>query len=132
MSESLAVGMQVLARYMAEYSYENWSTFAWGSMTSLDGDMVLIVNNEPYEDHALLRDKELNEFRSRFQAKGVREVAYAEYPEQGIDEGFSYALVLKGTRGWVDQLFDWYESILVNSSANFDPRPWKRSDNQSA
>lgn len=57
--------------------------------------VVSYLNNNSYKKSPTLRDSETDRFRQRFAQLGYREVAYAEYPQSGPDEGYSFVLLMK-------------------------------------
>jgi hypothetical protein len=56
--------------------------------------LCVVYNNHPYKGCPTRRDKELAEFRAWLADMGVDELAYAEHPDRGPHEGYSYALLL--------------------------------------
>ncbi len=78
----------------AHDAHENWFWSRRGSWYFEDLDVVVLYNNNPYDGQPTLRDEELAEFRERLRAAGIKELAYATYPENG----YSYAMVVDAGR----------------------------------
>jgi hypothetical protein len=84
----------------------------------LDGyDVCVIYNNNPYARKLIRRDQELEEFR-RWVADHphqVAELAYAEYPNRGAGEGYSYALLIQCDPGWTGDVEEQYQAARARS-----------------
>ena len=78
-----------------EYFYSRRGTHRFFDDVGEEGESVLCVyNNNPYARFPSLRDDETNRFRERLRSEGIREIAYATYPELGEDAGYSYAMLI--------------------------------------
>lgn len=75
--------------------------------------LCVVFNNHPSEGTATRRDKELNEFRAWLADMGVDELAYAEHPDRGPDEGYSYALLLWCVPGSEPHVEGQYLTIIL-------------------
>ena len=62
------------------------------------------------------------EFRGWLADKDAAELAYAEYPDRGADEGYSYALLLECDPCRVDDLWEQYRAVTLKCF-NDMPRP---------
>jgi transcriptional regulator with XRE-family HTH domain len=59
-----------------------------------DVDKLCVFNNNPYANHPDQRDRETAAFRDWLGANGIKELAYATYPQTGVDAGYTYAMIL--------------------------------------
>ncbi|QDU21010.1 hypothetical protein [Urbifossiella limnaea] len=87
----------------------------------LGGDDVCVVyNNNPYQQKLTRRDQELGEVRRWLadNADEVAELAYAEYPDLGRDEGYTYALLLRCDPGFVGEVAEQYQAATDRSLAD--------------
>jgi hypothetical protein len=87
----------------------------------LGGDDVCVVyNNNPYRLKLTRRDQELGEVRRWLadNAHEVTELAYAEYPDRGQDEGYTYALLLRCDPGFVGEVEEQYQAATDRSLAD--------------
>ncbi len=60
------------------------------------GDSFYIFNNCPPRRGMIEREQELNRIREEAAKLGIRELGYGEYPNQGVDEGYSYVIIFAG------------------------------------
>lgn len=74
--------------------------------------LCVVFNNHPDAGMPTRRDKELNEFRAWLADVGVEELAYAEHPDRGPNEGHSYALLLWCVPGSEPHVAGQYLSII--------------------
>ncbi len=70
-------------------------------------------NNQPHEGFPTRRDRELNEFRAWLVDVGVEELAYAEHPDRGPYEGYTYALLLWCVPGSEPHVGGQYRAIIL-------------------
>lgn len=103
----------------AHHAHTNWFASRRGSWYFEDLDVVVLYNNNPYAGHPTLRDEELAEFRERLRAEGIKELAYATYPECG----YSYALVVDAGRDRETFLGDLMLEITIKTIANMPSDP---------
>jgi hypothetical protein len=69
-----------------------------------EDDVLVIFNNNPFVGCAIARDWEVGELRKLLAEAGIKELGYAEYPDTGQDEGYSFAMVVDATRDQEDQV----------------------------
>lgn len=84
-----------------ECAYDSFEEcFATPRMISCISDgVVAVCNNRPYAGFPDLRDQELAWIRERLSKAGIRELAFANFPEPGHRvAGYTYALLLKASR----------------------------------
>lgn len=90
----------------------------------LGGDCLCVVyNNNPYAGMSIRRDQGLEQYRKWLAGEDAAELAYAEYPDRGKDEGYSYALLLQCDPDCVDDLWEQYRAITLKSLADMPPPP---------
>lgn len=92
--------------------------------------LCVAFNNNPYAGLPTRRAEELNEYRGWLAEMGVGELGYAEHPERGRDEGYSYALLLGCVDGSESVAAGQYEAAGLRSLAQM-PRPahgWTRPE----
>lgn len=88
----------------------------------LGGDSLLVVyNNNPYKGMPTLRDRELEQYRRWLASEEAAVLAYAEHPDRGKDEGYTYALLLQCDPGCVDALREQYRAIALKSLTEMPP-----------
>lgn len=75
--------------------------------------LCVVYNNNPYAGMPTRRDKELEEYRVWLADMGVDELAYAEHPDRGRDEGYSYALLLWCVAGSEPYVEEQYRAITL-------------------
>jgi len=111
----------LMARAAAETAHEKDFESRWGFRVLehvLGRDhLCVIFNNNPYKAMPTLRAKELEEYRDWLAEVGVDELAYAEYPERGEDEGCSYALLLWCVDGSQSYVEEKYRAVTLKSMA---------------
>lgn len=78
--------------------------------------LCVVYNNNPYAGMPTRRDKELEEYRAWLADMGVDELAYAEHPDRGRDEGYSYALLLGCVAGSESYIEEQYWAITLKGS----------------
>jgi hypothetical protein len=83
--------------------------------------LCVAYNNNPYAGLPTRRDKELKEYRGWLAEMGVDELGYAEHPDLGRDEGYSYALLLGCVDGSESVASGQYEAAWLRSLAQM---PW--------
>ena len=83
------------------------------------GTLFVIFNNNPHDGMFTLRDGQLARFRAWVTGVGGRELAYAEYPDRGEDEGYSYALLVECDAG--EDPWAVYYDIIFNSFSTMPP-----------
>jgi hypothetical protein len=83
-----------------------------------DGYTVCVIyDNNFYKDKVTRRDQALAEFR-RWVADNpyqVGELAFAEYPDRGKDEGYSYALVINCEPAYAETVEEQYRAATQRS-----------------
>lgn len=57
-------------------------------------DMCYVANSSPAKNDALLRDRQLANFRILLSTLDVEELAYAEFPQTGQEEGYTYVMLI--------------------------------------
>jgi hypothetical protein len=88
----------------------------------LGGDCLCVVyNNNPYAGMSIRRDQELKQYRRWLAGEDAVELAYAEHPGRGKDEGYSYALLLRCDPAYVGDLWEQYRAITLKSLTDMPP-----------
>jgi hypothetical protein len=85
---------QVVASQHARRALEHDMDVRFGTRYVADR-VFCFFNNNSFRDKPSRGDEQRQAFRRLLEAEGLAELAYAEYPEQGKDEGYSYAMILK-------------------------------------
>jgi hypothetical protein len=104
------IDWNALALALARNANENNFHAHWGYCDLEDVGKSCVYNNRGDTD---TRREHLAEFRRRMEAKGIRELGFASYPEQGEDAGFTFAMILDcGPAGltWAEDV--WEEMFL--------------------
>jgi hypothetical protein len=86
-----------------------------------EDDVLVIFNNNPFAGRAIARDWEVEELRKLLAGAGIKELAYAEYPETGEDEGYSFAMVVDATRDQEDQVAEITEQAAMAAMRRMEP-----------
>lgn len=80
---------------------------------------LVIFNNNPYRIEPLSkqtrRDEETATFRQWLKKEGIKELAYATYPETGEEAGYTYAMLLDAGKDRQADVMDAMMAILVES-----------------
>jgi hypothetical protein len=100
-----------LARACAKDAHENYFPSRRGIWYFADVDKLCIYNNNPYAGHPQLRDEETAAIREWLAAKGIRELAYATYP----DAGYTYAIIIDASEDMEDEIVEGCEEIVGQS-----------------
>ena len=86
-----------------------------------EDDVLVIFNNNPFAGHAIARDWEVEELRRLLAEAGVKELGYAEYPDTGEDEGYSFAMVVDATRDQEDQVAELVDQAAMAAERKIEP-----------
>ena len=106
---------QELAYECARDANENHLSTHRGIWAFEDEAVLCLYNNTPYADYPTLRDEERAEFRRWLEAEGIRELAYATYPEGGERAGHTYAMLLDVGERARSKITDKWRKILEKS-----------------
>jgi hypothetical protein len=97
---------QALARNAEENNFESH----WGYVDLQDiGKSCIFQNRGVYNS----REENLAEFRRRMEEKGIAELGFALYPEQGEQAGYTFAMILdcrEDGLNWAQEV--WKEMFL--------------------
>jgi hypothetical protein len=106
---------QALANSCAEEAHIHHMSSHYGVFCIQDDDdaddkgILVIYDNHPYAKNVLLRERELDETRSRLHAEGFAELAFATFPKSGDGDGYTYAMVINASAEWHDFIGDLVE-----------------------
>jgi hypothetical protein len=105
--------LATMAREAAETAHRKDFESRWGvrvlERVLCGKHLCVVYNNHTYADMPTRRDKELADYRRWLADAGLADLAYAEYPDRGRYEGYSYALLLlcdPGSEACVEEQFD--------------------------
>jgi hypothetical protein len=82
-----------------------------------DVDKLCLYNNHPYARYPERRDEETAAFRRWLKANGIKELAYATYPETGVDAGATYAMIVDAGKDRLAEIRAELQRILLESNA---------------
>jgi hypothetical protein len=102
------------ARDLAKLAFEKWFHSRRGVWYE-DDEVLCVYNNNPYANDSKLRDKETAKFRGWLKQNGIKERAYATYPETGEDAGYTYAMLLKVSNDRRQDIVDVLNDIHMES-----------------
>ena len=119
-SERTKRDWNALARALAMDAHEDNFHVHWGYWDLEDTGQSCVYNNRGDSE---MRRKHLAEFRRRMEAEGIRELAFASYPEQGEDAGFTFAMILDcGPEGLTWAADVWQEMFVRDCTAEMKQR----------
>jgi len=101
-----------LAQDFARRAHDTHSDKPYGGIYSRALHGLCIYNNRVAELSGRNRDRQVTSFRVIGRHYGVREIAYAESPESGCDEGSTYALLVDISEDGAAMLYSEYLHIL--------------------
>jgi hypothetical protein len=110
-------GWKRLALEAAREAHEDNFSSRCGVWGFEDSDTLVIYNNNPYSDSATRRDTETAAFRAWMKAERMQELAYATYPREGKDAGYSYAMVIRMGGDRQDDVVEALDAILARNLA---------------
>lgn len=117
LNELIALMAAEAARIAHEKDFETRRGCRVMEMVLGGGDVCVLYNNNFYTQVPTRRDRELEEFRGWLADRDAEELAYAEFPDRGAEEGYTYALLLWCESATVDDLLEQYEAISLKSQA---------------
>ena len=106
---------QHCAQEMARKAFEDFFPSRRGVWFLDELGVLCVYNNSPYSDGPKRRDQETTTFRRWLKKEGIREHAYATYPEAGEDAGYTYAMLLDAGADRLQEVIDALHSILMDS-----------------
>jgi hypothetical protein len=77
--------------------------------------VLCVYNNNPYAQHPDRRDEETATFRRWLTMNGIKELAYATYPETGEGAGYTYAMIIDAGADRQDEIAEELRRILVEN-----------------
>jgi hypothetical protein len=97
--------------YLAAFdAYEDNFQTRRGIWFDQDSKVWYLYNNNPYASDPTLRDQETDEFRRRLKEAGIKELAYATYPDEGEeDAGYTYAMLIEAG----EEKADWITETMI-------------------
>ena len=106
---------KTLASALAIDAYENHFSSRRGVWFLEDVGVLCLFNNNPYAADPGMRDKETAKFRAAMEGAGIEELAYATYPREGEDAGYTYAMILDADRDKTKFVSDMMAKIVKES-----------------
>lgn len=88
--------MGALATKYAQIAHEHFMDMKFGVRHLLEPNAaeVYFFHNNPYKLRPTVADVHRAEFEEKLTGMGAKVVDYAEYPERGPDEGYSWAMII--------------------------------------
>lgn len=107
---------QRFAAICAGDAHMNWFHSRRGIWYFEDHDVLVLYNNSPYGAGPHLRQRELAEFRKMMTTAGIKELAFATYPE----DGYSYAMVINASRDREPLVAKLMQEAIIRTLASLD------------
>jgi hypothetical protein len=104
-----------IAQCCAGDAHENHFESRRGIWHIQDLDVLCLYNNHPYGENFSGRDKATDLFRVWLKQQGIDELAYATYPKEGADAGYTYAMLIKAGADRQQEIADVLTAIFVGS-----------------
>lgn len=67
----------------------------WGVEELVGENAAYVFNNAPHRGKLTARDAQRDHIRELLGRAGFEELAYGEFPDRGVDEGYSWVLIFK-------------------------------------
>lgn len=99
------------ALWEAAEAHENHFSSRRGVWHLEDVDKLCVYNNNPYAQAPEKRDEETATFRAWLKSQGIKELAYATYPE----DGYTYAMIIDCGEERETEVVKELERILVDN-----------------
>jgi len=113
-----------LAWYAAKDAQEKNFSSRRGIYFFKDVGVLCVYNNNPYGDEPLSkqtrRENETAAFRRWLNKEGIKELAYATYPDIGEQAGYSYAMLLDAGYDREAEVKEVMQAILMESWNRFE------------
>lgn len=89
---------------------DRWGTYR---VTEHQPTRLCFFNNVSYKSNVLVRERQTREFLRRLAEIGIAELEYAEYPNTGMDEGYSYAVILDAPPKMADRVLETWREVYA-------------------
>jgi hypothetical protein len=89
---------------------EKWGTYR---VSEFQPARLCFFNNVSYKSKVLIRERQTREFLRRLAEIGIGELEHAEYPDTGMDEGYSYALILDAPPKNAERVMQIWRDVFV-------------------
>jgi hypothetical protein len=110
---------EVALKHAKEAYTEDFSTrFGTRPVKELRPHRLCFFNNNPYKQEPTLADKHRKEFLRRLAEIGIADLAFAEYPDRGPEEGYSYSIILDTPPNTASKVMEIWQDVFVHFGWN--------------